>query len=101
MRLNYICQEKISENPQGKITVRATFQILRDDGHRIPPEEQFTQKVEKGSRLTNTTDDNGYFSAEIEFLQGETMKGIVVALHRPLLNDPSITSVSVPLETEK
>jgi hypothetical protein len=97
MRLNYIGQQKINEDAQGKITVRATFQILRDDGHTIPPEERFTQQVGK-VRLINTTDEKGYFTVEIEFLKGQTRRDIVIALQRPLLNDPSVTSASIPLE---
>ena len=100
MQLHYIRQQKIGEDTEGRTRVRATFQILRDDGTRIPPEERFHQQIDKGIRIINTTDESGFFTAEIEFLKGETRKNIFITLQRPLLHDPSKASTVVPLNTE-
>jgi hypothetical protein len=100
MRLNYIRQQKISEDTEGQTRVQATFQILRDDGTRIPPEERFDQQVEKEICIINTTDENGYFTAEIPFYTGETRKKIFIALHRKFPHDPSKASAVIPLNTE-
>lgn len=98
MRLNYIRQQKIGEDTEERKRVQATFQILRDDGTKIPPEERFHQQIEKEMRIINTTDENGFFTAEIEFCKGETRKKISIALQHPLLHDPSKTSVIIPLD---
>jgi hypothetical protein len=99
MRLNYIRQQPINKDSEGNRIVEATFQILRDDGTRIPPEERFDQQVEKEIRIINTTDENGYFTAEIPFYTGETRKKIFIALHRKFPHDPSKASAVIPLDT--
>lgn len=90
----------MQKDSKGHRTVQATFQILRDDGTRMSPEERCDQQVEKEIRIINTTDENGYFTAEIPFYTGETRKKTFIALHRTFPHDPSKASAVIPLDTE-